>query len=151
MADPSYLTQGEWTGAIDSCGDYGDPFNCVGGPHYDGYPNTVTGASEPAGSFPHGRVFERVVRFSLAGDDDGSVFELQSNNYHTEAELHRLRLVVNRRTGQVMIHHWHRLRADLMTTEGVITPLGIVSWFRIPGVWLWLWKTDWSAPGLKQC
>jgi hypothetical protein len=63
MADPSYLTQGEWTGCINSCGDYGDLFNCIGGPYHDGYSNSVTGASELAGSFPHGRAFERVVRF----------------------------------------------------------------------------------------
>lgn len=147
MADPAYLTPGTWTGGISSGGDYGAPFNCIGGTHHDGYGCATTGASEPAGDFPHGRDFEGVVRFALVSEGDGDVFELVSNNFHTEAELHRLRLAVNRRTGRIIVHHWHRMRAAFMTTEGVVTPFGIVTRL-LTGVWMWLWKEEWGA-GLK--
>jgi hypothetical protein len=142
MANPEFLTLGDWTGCITMLGQREYSFNAIGGRHHDGFDHP--GGSAPPGFYPHGRSFEGVVRFRPTGSD-GRSFQLQSNNFYSEAGLHRLRLAVDRRTAQVTIHHWHPMMANFMVTEGVITPFGIVSWLLQPGYWMWLWKVEWST------
>jgi hypothetical protein len=142
MVDPTFFTDDDWTGctSIPVAGDYW--FNAIGGSHADGFDRP--GLSAPPGAYPHGRAFESVVRFQLSREDQCG-YRLQSNNFHSEAGLHKIQLVVDRRTGQVIIYHWHPMMADFMTSYGVVTPFGIVSWLLAPGMWMWLWKVSWSA------
>lgn len=144
MALLNFFTGDEWTGCYRVGGPFPDPFHPIGGVHRDGFDRPDRSA--PPGYYPHGRSFESVVRFRCTDEQDSMRFQLQSNNFHSEAGLHRLRVEVNRETGQLRIYHWHPTTEDFMTTEGMITPFGIESSLMIGnGAWLWLWKVAWSA------
>jgi hypothetical protein len=150
MADPRFMTDGPWTGTFGHLNSYPPGsvgFNSIGGPHWDGY--IGYGGGDPMGWYPHGRSFEGVVRFELVHEDDTS-YTLQSNNFHSQGDQHRIRLDVTRETGQLTMNHWHRMQgygnvpAHFPPTDGVLTPFGIVSHIQ-RHIWLWLWKVDWSA------
>jgi hypothetical protein len=143
MTDPSFFVEGEWTGYTSTSTQFGPGYVAMGGAHHDGFARPGRGRAFPDGIFPNGRLFEGVVRFHLVGEDDGNQYRLQSNNFHSELELHSIRLTVTRKTGQITINHWHRLRADFMTTEGVISPFGIMTYLDLAQMWIWLWKVDW--------
>lgn len=148
MATPDFFTDDDWTGYRTSPGlpGYGIFVLGIGGTHHDGYDNPITGISAPFGDFPHGRDFEPVVRFQLVEERDNGLFVLQSNNFHSEFELHRIRLTVAPQSGLLTIQHWHPMRADFGTTQGAITPFGIVTYFDTkPGHWTWLWKVSWCG------
>jgi hypothetical protein len=152
MNDPKFITDGPWTGTTGLLRTYpeNDPtFISIGGIHSDGFDRPNLPASP--GSYPNGRAFEGAVRFKLIREDDAS-YTLQSNNFHSEADLHRIRLDVDKTTGQLTMQHWHRFDAwlgrELPKTDGVITPFGIVTHINAPGslgLWMWLWKVEWSA------
>lgn len=142
--DPDFLTSGDWTGSYHTLGSSPNSFNPIGGPHHDGFDHPPRSA--PPGFFPYGRSFEGVVRFHRIGDADGTTIRLESNNFHSKATLHKLRVEVNSRTGQLAITHWHPMQDYYMTTEGVMTPFGIVSRMHVSqDSWLWLWKVEWST------
>jgi hypothetical protein len=143
MADPTFITKDQWTGCTGLFDNpLGYPFNAIGGQHAGGFEHPPLSARP--GTYPNGRAFEGVVRFQLVRENNIS-YTLQSNNFHSEVELHRIRLDITRETGQLTMHHWHRMRTDFMTTYGVITPFGIVSHFNLRSIWLWLWKVEWST------
>jgi hypothetical protein len=146
MSDPTFFTNDEWTGCFSLPGQYGQVFDSVGGRFHDGFPRDDIGLSAPPGDFPHGRSFEGVIRFQLIENGGCEYYKLQSNNFYSAGGLHRIRIQVERRTGQLAIHHWHPMVQDLMVTDGIITPFGILSYLNNRSSWLWLWKTDWSAP-----
>jgi hypothetical protein len=155
MADPKFFTESTWTGSFCAIWpahltaqlpDNDTTFNFIGPSQYIG--GFVQGDSVVAtdtGHFPHGQSFEHVVRFNLVGEDNDNSYILESNNFHSQAEFHRLRLTVQKDTGLMSIHHWHRLMQDFATTDGVITPFGIVTWMEMSGAWMWLWKIDWCS------
>jgi hypothetical protein len=146
MADPSFFIESTWIGCFCVLGDYGLPFNAIGGRWADtvSSPEDTNSPTALAGTFPHGRGFESVIRFRVVGKAGNGSYQLQSNNFYSEAELHNLRITVHRETGYLTIHHWHRMNPDFMITEGVITPFGVVSWLQLQGRWMWLWRVDWS-------
>ncbi|KAF2832075.1 hypothetical protein CC86DRAFT_424426 [Ophiobolus disseminans] len=129
MSNPEFFTNDTWTECIAAPAQQDQPFNSL--------------FRDP---FPSGRSFEGVIRFRLIEDDHVDHYKLQSNNFHTQGDLYNLRLSVSRRTGQMTIHHWHWVRTDFMTTEGVITSFGIVTELTSRRFWMWLWKVDWSSP-----
>lgn len=142
MSDLTFFTNDAWTGCISIVSHV----SSVGGPHQDGFAYGSNVGSP--GHFPHERAFEGVVQFSAtehedSGDSNNNMYELQSNNFCSEGHgsLHRLHLRINNKTGQLLIHHWHPMIADLTITDGFITPFCIVSGL-LPGAWLWRWKAD---------
>jgi hypothetical protein len=56
MADPEFLTSGDWTGCITVLGQREYSFNAIRGHHHDGFDHP--GGSAPPGSYPYGRSFE---------------------------------------------------------------------------------------------
>ncbi|KAH7070124.1 hypothetical protein FB567DRAFT_220549 [Paraphoma chrysanthemicola] len=152
MAKPSFFTDSTWTGCLcivppadlrTSPGALN--FLSIGGTSMNGRVHGDTVIATPVGHYPNGNIFEAVARFQLVDEQNEDYYTLQSNNFHSEAMFHRVRLTVNRRTGWLSVHHWHPLRQDFMTTGGVITPFGIVTWLNSPGAWMWLWKVDWCG------
>jgi hypothetical protein len=51
MADPGFLTSGDWTGCITVLGQREYSFNAIGGRHHDGFDHP--GGSAPPGSYPY--------------------------------------------------------------------------------------------------
>lgn len=149
---PTFFTDDEWTGYITLSrqGD-GRCVNGIGGSHRDGFAPANSGMSTPPGHFPHGRHFERVVRFRLVEEYDGNRYRLQSNNFHSELDLHNLSIMVEKDTGHLIITHWHPRTPDFITSDAIITPFGIVSRL-LPSepFWMWLWKVQWSE-SMESC
>jgi hypothetical protein len=155
MADPRFITGDLWTGCMGFFSNhlaYGSGFNSIGGNSWDGIHHPE---HDEIGDYPNGRSFEGIVRFELVSETNTS-YTLQSNNFYSEGDLHRVRLDIIRKTGQLTMRHWNRMQVHhnftdyFMITDGVITPFGIVSHMSSPGRWLWLWKLDWSAGPSKK-
>ncbi|KAF2647190.1 hypothetical protein K491DRAFT_784873 [Lophiostoma macrostomum CBS 122681] len=145
MTDPSFFVDDEWTGCTSKFGLSEVHVNRIGGSHRDGFAPANSGLSTPPGNFPNGRHFEHVVRFHLVEQHDGNQYKLQSNNYHSETDLHNITMTMEKNTGHLTITHWHPLVPDFITSDAVITPFGIVSRLLLSEeYWIWLWKVQWS-------
>jgi hypothetical protein len=143
MTSAAFFTHCTWTGCHGIMNSPSRPFAAIGGPHQDGFPHE--GGPDPMGHFPYGRSFESLVRFDVVEADEGRLL-LRSNNFHSEAGLHKIFLDVERSTGQIGVHYWHPAKVELIPMDGVVTPFGIMINHNSPGLWLWLWKTEWSDP-----
>ncbi|RDL31110.1 uncharacterized protein BP5553_09899 [Venustampulla echinocandica] len=154
MTDPSFFEDGEWTGYRSWVGSWGADAN------------QLEGASIPADSFegiggdnmnvrlnrldqlPNGFdcLVERVARFKLVKWIDDNVFIIKSNCFQSPLETYIFTMKVDRRTGLIDVIEW----VDFMgvpkggATNVVMTPFGIVFGF-ISGMWMWLWKCNWSS------
>jgi hypothetical protein len=146
MLTPSFFTAEEWTGYFTAVvmPGYSIRVDGIGGPHHDGFDNPVTGSSAPPGNFPNGRHFESVVRFQLAEQRHNGLYVLQSNNFHSENMLNRLTITVSPQSGLLIVQYWVPMGTGLLTSEGVMTPFGIIAGI-IPGMWMWLWKVSWCG------
>ncbi|KAH5786245.1 hypothetical protein HBI88_066770 [Parastagonospora nodorum] len=143
MTRLEFFTHCTWTGCHGIMNSPSRPFAAIGGPHRDGFPHE--GGLDPMGYFPYGRSFESLVRFEMVEADEARLV-LRSNNFHSEAGLHKIFLDVERSTGQIAVQYWHPAKVDLIPMDGIITPFGIMINYNSPGMWLWLWKTEWSEP-----
>jgi hypothetical protein len=90
----------------------------------------------------------RVVKILESGD-----FILESNCFHTLADIYVLTVLVRRKTGHLHISTTSPGRPTMLPDEfavsnAVVTPFGIVHGIE-PGRWLWLWKTAWSGDGIR--
>jgi hypothetical protein len=152
MACPSFFEDGEWTGYFSWVGTWGrgsrsryntnprDIFEGIGG-ETDG--EDVNWWRQP-NNVPMPPI-ERSVRFRLERTDSPHCFVMRSNCFHSFRRTHVLVMTVQRRTGLIAIDH-----TDVLGTrqagalQAVLTPFGIVCPY-VSGVWLWLWKKNWST------
>lgn len=143
MAEPTFLTDREWTGYFGIRGEGHCALNGVGGEHIDGH-NRVIGSivlDPPPGTYPYGRNFEGIIRFRTLEENVKGILELESNNFHTKGGLHKLFISLCCETGLLNVTRWHPLYTQ--HAPGVMTPFGIVACFGQGCAWMWLWPKDW--------
>lgn len=123
-------------------------FNGIGDYNADlVYNNDIGQWRDVFGQLPHGRDFDPIVRFQLVSPYQASheTYTLNSNNFYSGVELHRLTVVVEKRMGKMDIDHWNRAPNGFYISEAVVTPFGLVSGLIPNKFWLWLWKKSWSV------
>lgn len=141
MTEPTFFTDDEWTGYSSLNVGTQIRFDGVGGDNSDVTSNHLD--EFPNSHFPF--QVERVIRFQLVQEwDNGNMYLLQSNYFHTQASLHALRVTVNRITGRLKIARNNLFHSHWPVRDAVITPFGIVEAVHVPGYWTWLWKCKWS-------
>lgn len=123
MTDPTFFTEGGWTGYLSST---------VPTHFKDGF-------------FGLGARQRDAIRFNVTEQGTGPTYKVLSEEFRTENEtLQQIRIIVNKKTGQLRMRYWPPMPGRHEISEGVITPFGIVtSLHRV--LWLWLWKVEWSA------
>ncbi|KAF2820197.1 hypothetical protein CC86DRAFT_118258 [Ophiobolus disseminans] len=148
ILDPRILTGDEWTGHLSAEDGDKDVYSGIGAHNTELVYNNDRGQYRDPEDFPHGRDFEPIVRFQLVEPYDSThdTYTLESNNFYSSSELHRLTVRVEKSTGRLSIAHWHLNSFQRMASEAVITPFGIVSGMVPYKLWLWMWKKSWSMP-----
>jgi hypothetical protein len=145
---PTFFTNSDWTGYFSSRGDWRSVFHGIGGG------NTYLAQNlQRAGNATVPSTVDQVVKFQLVKTFPSGDFVMQSNCFHTLADLHILTVLVRRKTGQLSVSLSSPGKPISLPTEhavsnAVITPFGVVYGIE-PGRWLWLWKTAWSGDGIE--